>query len=115
CIDQNDLEAVIEMAEGEQFIEQMIRDGLKRAESKPPKNEEVARALSYFMGPPGEAEVKKLVATVTNTMLALGEVKDEDILRRNAEPVIMDLIINWRDEERRAGLEKLFRFNRALW
>ncbi|KAG9674690.1 hypothetical protein KCU99_g9594, partial [Aureobasidium melanogenum] len=115
CIDQNDLEAVIEMAEGEQFIEQMIRDGLKRAESKFPKNEEVARALSYFMGPSAEAEVKKLVATVTNTMLALGEVNDEDILRRNAEPVIIDLIVNPREEERRAGLEKLFRFNRALW
>jgi hypothetical protein len=103
------------MAEGEQFIEQMIRDGLKRAESKFPKNEEVARALSYFMGPSAEAEVKKLVATVTNTMLALGEVNDEDILRRNAEPVIIDLIVNPREEERRAGLEKLFRFNRALW
>lgn len=103
------------MAEGEQFIEKLIRDGLRRAESEPPKNEDVARALSYFMGPSGEAEVKKLVATVTYTMLALGETNDEDILRRNAEPHIIDHIINWRDEERRAGLEKLFRFNRALW
>ncbi|KAG9957290.1 hypothetical protein KCU61_g9204, partial [Aureobasidium melanogenum] len=114
-IDQNNLEDILEMAEGERFIEGLIRSGLKRAESKPPKNEEVARALSSFMGPSGEAEVRKLVATVTNTMLALGEVNDEDILRRNAEPVIIDLIVKPREEERRAGLEKLFRFNSALW
>ncbi|KAG9588415.1 hypothetical protein KCU77_g8730, partial [Aureobasidium melanogenum] len=112
CIDQNNLEDILEMAE--RFIEGLIRSGLKRAESNPPKNQEVARALSSFMGPSGEAEVKKLVATVTNTMLALGEVNDEDVLRRNAEPVIIDLIVNPREEERRAGLEKLFRFNSAF-
>ncbi|KEQ65735.1 uncharacterized protein M437DRAFT_63285 [Aureobasidium melanogenum CBS 110374] len=115
CIDQNDLKDIIEMAAGEQFVEKLIRDGLRRAESKPPKNEDVARALSYFMGPSGEAEVKQLVAAVTNKMCALGEDNDEDILRRNAEPEIIDLIINWRDEERRAGLEKVFKFNSALW
>ncbi|KAH0341174.1 hypothetical protein KCU81_g6426, partial [Aureobasidium melanogenum] len=128
CIDQNDLEDIIEMAEGEQFVEKLTRDDLKCAESKPPKNEDVAhalsyfmgpsggaevkklvaavaeskppknedvtRALSYFMGPSGEAEGKKLVAAVTNTVSALGESDDEDILKCNAEPVIIDLIIN---------------------
>lgn len=67
------------------------------------------------MGPSGEAKVKKLVAAVTNKMCALGEDNDEDVLRRNAEPEIIDLIINWRDEERRSGLEKVFKFNSALW
>lgn len=103
------------MAESELFIEEMTRSGLKRAESKPPKNEHVARALSYFTGPPGEAEIKKLVAAVTNTMLALGEVDDEDVLRRCAEPRIIDLITNWRDEEIRAGLVELFKFEPTLW
>jgi len=95
----------------------MIRDGLKRAESKPPKNEDVARALSCFTGPSGEAKVKKLVDTVTNTMLAPGEADDEDSLRRNAEPYIIDLIFKWgtKEEEIKAGLMKVFKFKPVFW
>jgi hypothetical protein len=75
---------------GEQFIEEMTRDGLERAKSKLPENEDVTCALSYFTGPPGGAEVKKLVAAVTNNMCALGEIDDEDVLRRNAEPEVIE-------------------------
>lgn len=115
-VDQNDLESILEIAEDELFIEEMIRSGLKRAKSKPPKNENVARALSFFAGPSGEAEVRKLVAAVTNNMGALGEFDDEEVLRHNAEPEISDLITSWgsREEEIRAGLVKLFKFEPAL-
>ncbi|KAH0382918.1 hypothetical protein KCU92_g5751, partial [Aureobasidium melanogenum] len=68
----------------------MTRDGLERAKSKLPENEDVTCALSYFTGPPGGAEVKKLVAAVTNNMCALGEIDDEDVLRRNAEPEVIE-------------------------
>lgn len=58
------------MAEGKLFVKDMMKSCLERAESKPSKNEDVTRALSYSMGPPGEAEVKKLAAAVTNTVSA---------------------------------------------
>lgn len=105
------------MAGGESFVEDMVRSCLKRARSKPPKNEDVVRALSYFMGPTGEAEVKKLVAAVTNNMCALGEVNDEEVLRRNAEPWIIDMITGWnyREDKTSAGLIKFFKFNPVFW
>ncbi|KAK6003813.1 hypothetical protein QM012_009584 [Aureobasidium pullulans] len=116
-IHQYDLEEILEMAEGELYVEGLIRSGLKRAESNPPKNENVARALSHFTGLTGEAEVKKLVATVTNKMLARGECNDPNVLSRNAEPYIIDLMTEWgsKEKEIKRGLVKLSKFNPALW
>lgn len=90
---------------------------MKRAKFNPPKNEDVARALSFFTGPSGEEEVKELIAEVTNTVSDLGEVNDPDTFRRCAEPLIIGLIFKRgsKEEEVRAGLVKLFKFQPVLW
>ncbi|KAG9748936.1 hypothetical protein KCU73_g6957, partial [Aureobasidium melanogenum] len=101
----------------------MTRDGLERAKSKLPENEDVTCALSYFTGPPGGAEVKKLVAAVTNNMCALGEIDDEDVLRRNAEPEVIEFeegrdksrAGDFRDWDTKPHLDKAIIANAKLW
>lgn len=91
----------------------MIREGLDRAEADPPKNESVVRALSPFSE---ETETQALVAAVTKKMDIIEsceeDTQDEDLLKGIAEPLILDLIANWRDnnwgEEIRRGLAGLF-------